>query len=85
MIIGNTRGNINFVLKGFNLTPQPEQILLRYLELTDFILEQIIVIKDLLVELLNHDLQFVRLLILLLLEARELILIESNLALYFFI
>ena len=85
MIIGNTRGNVNFVLKGFNLTSQPQQILLRYLELSDFILEQIIVIKDLLVELLNHDLQFVRLLIFLLLEARELILIESNLTLYFFI
>ena len=85
MIIGNTRGNIDFVLKGFNLTPQSEQILLRYLELTDFILEQIIVIKDLLVELLNHDLQFVRLLILLLLEACEFILIESDLTLYFFI
>ena len=85
MIIGNAGGNINFILKGFNLTPQPEQILLRYLELTDFILEQIIVIKDLLVELLNHDLQFVRLLILLLLETCELILIESDLTLYFFI
>ena len=56
MIIGNAGGNVNFVLKGFNLTPQPEQILLRYLELTDFILQQITVIKDLLVELLNHDL-----------------------------
>jgi hypothetical protein len=67
------------------LTLQSQQVLLSDLEISDFVLKQIVVVGNLLVKLFNQSLQFLRVLILLFLQTLEFVLVLADLTLYFFI